>query len=262
MTRPTAAIRPVSGFGLTLALLASVLLAAPDPAAAFDEMSIRPADEAPVELLRPAPGEVLTGGRETTFEWRARRDLAAEGIFEWEAFLSFDGGRTWPVRATPHLDTSIAAFSSTLPMVASDDVRIMLRFGDERREVGYVLPLVLRSVAGPGARTGPWSTEPTLELGEAAHPGVPGVVFWVEGARDGRRIVTRGSALRPLTASRPGSAGGPWCPVLAPTHQREIDLAVGVVNRCRSERRDPAPPIRRTALHALPLLLLVCRRNE
>ncbi len=242
--------------------MACLALAAAAPAGAIDDISIRPAAEAPVELLRPAPGEALVSGRESTIEWRARRDLSADGVFEWEAFLSYDGGRTWPVRATPHLDVSVSSFSFTIAMVPSDDVRIMLRFGDERREVGYVLPTVYRSVVPAGMLIRPWGPEPTLAVGETARPGVPGVVVWVDGARNGRRVVTRTTAWRPATASRPGSTGAPQWPFLAPPQPRALELADGYEAWDPTIRSGRAGVPLRSARLALPILLLLCRRNE
>jgi hypothetical protein len=243
-------------------LLAAAVVAAPASADADLDISIRPADEAPVELLRPADHEVLEGGRESTVAWRALRDLASEGIHEWEAFLSFDGGHTWPVRVTPHLDIGLSSFRFVVPAIPSDDVRLMLRFGDERRELGYILPVVLRSVLPRNGWLPTPLPAPSFGRGEAARPGVPGVVLWVEAGRNGRR-----AEVRAATWDRPGLRrarvarlplwllpAAPWTPVpgcAAPEHSAHPSSAVG---RLRS-------PIGR-ALWSFPLLLLLCRQNE
>jgi len=244
------------------AWLGCAVLGVATPASAFDDISIRPAAEAPVELLRPAPGEALASNRPSTIEWRARRDLAAEGLSEWEAFLSFDGGRTWPVRATPHLDITVSRFSFVIPMVPSDDVRIMLRFGDERREVGYVLPTVHRSVGARSALMRQGTSEPTLEVGEIARPGVRGVVLWVDGARDGRRLVTRSSALRPGAASRAASGGRSQWPFVTPPRPHALRVAVRTETWSFAAPPGPAGTELPTSRSAFPLLLLLCRRNE
>jgi hypothetical protein len=138
-----------------LLLVAVAVLALPAAAAAGPDIAVRPAHELPVELIRPMPGEVLVGGREATVEWRPLRELETLGIDEWEAFLSFDGGRHWPVRVTPHLDIELSSFRFVVPDIPSDEVRLMLRFGDERRETGYILPMTLRSVVYLGCWTPP-----------------------------------------------------------------------------------------------------------
>jgi hypothetical protein len=253
--RAVDALRPVAVVAAALAVLAT-------PAAAEMEISIRPADEAPVELLRPAADEVLVSGRSSTVAWRPLVDLAALGLSEWEAFLSFDGGRSWPVRVTPHLDIDRSLFSFAIPLVPSDDVRLMLRFGDERREVGYILPRVLRSVAPVGGCLPMPGPLPVDGRGEAARPGDPGVELWVEGGGDGRACETRAASCRLPEARRPGGDDGVARPALLPSDRQAPDGAL------RSGRatsfgvgRPSTSPIGRT-LRCLPLLLLLCRRNE
>ena len=56
-------------------LVAVALLALPAMAAADLDVTVRPAHELPVELIRPMPGEVLVGGREATVAWRPLREL-------------------------------------------------------------------------------------------------------------------------------------------------------------------------------------------
>ena len=196
------------------ALAALLALALASPALADPHLSIRPASEIPVELLRPAAGEVLEAGREATVAWRTTRDLAAEGIEEWEAFLSFDGGRRWPVRITPHLDIELSSFRFVVPPVASGRARLMLRFGDEESEVGYVLPLELRTVV-PATAWAP-APAPSWRRGERARADAPGVVLWVEGRRDGRDFETRAAIWSPpgLRALRTPGVG--LRPLLAP----------------------------------------------
>ena len=94
-------------------LMAIAVLALPAVAAAGPDINVRPAHELPVELIRPMVGEVLVGGRQATVAWRPLRELEQLGIDEWEAFLSFDGGRHWPVRITPHLDIGAVELSAS-----------------------------------------------------------------------------------------------------------------------------------------------------
>lgn len=139
----------------------------------------------PIEVVSPRAGQVLRAGGEVVLQWRdvgtPRSDFE-----EWEVFLSLDGGSYWALRLTPHLDREVSRFRTTLPPIASRHARFLYRFGDEREEVEVELP-------------GEWTVEPALlpaatgsrhfvaRSGEAARPGEPGVVEWIEGPRDGRR---------------------------------------------------------------------------
>lgn len=242
-------------------LVVAALLALPAVAAAELDVTIRPAHELPVELIRPMPGEVLVGGREATVAWRPLRELADLGIDEWEAFLSFDGGRHWPVRITPHLDIELSTFRFVVPHIPSDDVRLMLRFGDERRETGYILPMTLRSVVIQGS----WTPPPTAagSPGEAARPGVPGVVLWVEGDRAGRELSVRTAGWTPRSLRTNAEASLALWTVLAPPERRLSQWAID-----RAHESVLPPPARRipssagAPVRALFLLLLLCRRNE
>lgn len=180
-----------SGFGL-LALVAVCWVHPAGVGATEPDVVLRPADELPVRVLQPECGAVLEAGRSAVLIWRPLRSLEAEGIHEWEAFLSLDGGRNWTARVTPHLEADISSFRFTVPPVPSDDVRLMLRFGDERQEVGYVLPMRLRTVTAPGPA--PRVPAPALRLGEPARNGDPGVTLWLDGDREGRRLVLRSAA--------------------------------------------------------------------
>jgi hypothetical protein len=242
-------------------LVAVAVFALPAIAAAELDVTVRPAPELPVELIRPKPGEVLVAGREATVAWRPLRGLSADGLDEWEAFLSYDGGRHWPVRITPHLDIELSTFDFVVPNIPSSDVRLMLRFGDERRETGYILPVTLRSVVLQGS----WTLPPTPAgaPGEAARPGIPGVVLWVEGDRAGRQLSVRtaGWTTRSLRANAE-ACFGLWT-LLAPPERR---LALWASDR--DQGGGPTPPARRIApfadapVRAVLLLLLLCRRNE
>ena len=242
-------------------MVAVTVLALPAAAAADLDVTVRPALELPVELVRPMPGEVLVGGRQATIEWRPLRELSADGFDEWEAFLSFDGGRHWPVRITPHLDIELSTVRFVVPQIPSDDVRLMLRFGDERRETGYVLPMTWQSIVFQGFWTPP--PTPAGAPGEAAQPGVPGVVLWVEGDRAGRELSVRtaGWTTRSLRANAELLVVA-W-PFLAPPERRLLQWAID-----RAQESVQPPPTRRTSspafvpVRAILLLLLLCRRNE
>lgn len=130
-----------------------------------------------VRLLAPANGARLEGGAPATIEWQTTQ-LPAH-VVEWEAFLSVDGGRYYGVRVTPHLDATLQRFAFTVPNIASNDARILLRFGDEHREEELELPLrfSIRATATPPPRT-----RSVDEAGER------GAAFWVTGTRDGSQL--------------------------------------------------------------------------
>jgi hypothetical protein len=144
-------------------------------------------------LVAPAAGTELTAGSLAVVEWEAA--ALPEHTEEWEAFLSVDGGRTYPLRVTPHLDIDIRRFSFRVPDVPTREARLMLRFGDERREVGVETPQRFSIVPGPRF----WAPPPrrVLSPGEAARAGERGVALWVEGSRDGaglRDVVSTGDS--------------------------------------------------------------------
>lgn len=145
-------------------------------------------------LVAPAAGAELAGGSLAVVEWE--EEALPEHTVEWEAFLSVDGGRTYPLRVTPHLDIEIHRFSFRVPDVPTREARLMLRFGDERREVGVETPQRFSIVPGPRL----WAPPPrrVLASGEAARAGERGVALWVEGSRDGaglREVVSTGEPL-------------------------------------------------------------------
>jgi len=177
----------------------------------------RPAFAASAPLLTaPRAGAELTAGALAAVAWEDPPPDAEE----WEAFLSLDGGRTYPVRITPHLDLSIRRFTFQVPAFPTRDARILLRFGDERREVEVETPQ--RFAILPGAFQAeetlwPPSLRKALSPGEKARPRDSGVVVWMEGARDGsglREVVaeTETCFLHSVEPSRL-----PWIPLLWPS---------------------------------------------
>lgn len=213
-----------------------------------------------VEVLRPAPGEVLIAGGEAVVAWRSRGALDPR-IEEWEAFLSFNGGDYFAVRITPHLDLSHQRFVFQVPDVPTDDARILLRFGDERREVEVEVPhgFVIRPASSAVVEHG--RIVHGRARGEAARPGEPGVVAWVEGTRDGTDLeyVT-------VAPSEPGAV-----PVMAPGRNEQLAaladrLAEGVLQRqpaaLTAPRSSPPSRARDSNLSPTSILLLNCRQNE
>lgn len=244
-----------------LLLTAAAFMVPALPATAVT-IAVRPAAESPVELLRPTPGEVLAGGHEAVVAWRALNDLSAAGIEEWEAFLSLDGGRQWPIRITPHLDAELSSFRFQVPRLPSDDVRLMLRFGDERHEVGYVLPLTLRLVIAEDEPVPLLTPAPAFGRGEAAQPQIPGVVLWVDGGREGQQLKLRTATWQPPGLRAANAGRLPQWLVLAPprTHTPRCAPPIPHAGTARPSGRATTPV--GWVLACFPLLLLQCRRDE
>jgi hypothetical protein len=141
-------------------------------------------------LQAPREGQVLRGGTTATVAWSAPGLPAfAE---EWEAFLSADGGGFYGYRITPHLDLEQRRFTFEVPNVETDRARILIRAGDEHHEVEIELPVTF-SIRQDRLRTlasGP-SEVVEAERGEAARPGQPGVLEWIDGDRDGEHLKAR-----------------------------------------------------------------------
>jgi hypothetical protein len=153
------------------------------------------AQAAPVLLTAPRDHQTLVPGSSVVVAWSevgsGLRGLGARAE-EWEAFLSVDGGRTYTVRITPHLDVSLTTFGFVVPQLTSDDVRILLRFGDETHETEIEMPQRF-SIAVPGRlAVVEWQAAlPASGRGEPARPGEPGVAIWVEGGRNGDALSLR-----------------------------------------------------------------------
>jgi hypothetical protein len=142
------------------------------------------AQDVPVRLVEPADGGVLTGGSTAVIRWLGTPGNHRD-IEEWEAFLSVDGGRYYSARITPHLDVAIHEFRWTVPNVASHNVRILLRFGNEKDEHVTELPVALTIEPSPTRMPVP---DRVSTPGESARPGEPGVVQWADGDRSGMNV--------------------------------------------------------------------------
>lgn len=158
----------------------------------------------PVRLVAPRMGAALTAGSTVEIEWAPVAGFAGlPKSEEWEAFLSVDGGATYPVRITPHLDSDLRRFRFQVPPLPTADARILLRFGDERRETAVELPerfAITAPVAVPEMFP---RARLVFAAGEPALPGHAGVVAWVEGSR-------RGGGLRQVVAAEmPGLQARP-----------------------------------------------------
>src|SRR5262245_62279196 len=148
-------------------------------AVAFAAAGLAWAEDAPLRLVAPQAGATLAGGATAELAWEPLEPFPE--IEEWEAFLSLDGGKTYPVRITPHLDQNLRRIDWQVPPTPTPDARILLRIGDERRETAVELPQRFSIVASPAAHR---EAAAAFELarrsslaGEPALPGHAGVVL-------------------------------------------------------------------------------------
>jgi hypothetical protein len=141
-------------------------------------------------------GQRLHGGDTATIRWDAV-SLPAK-VEEWEAFLSFDGGRSYALRITPHLGISVREFAWSVPNVDTSSAKILLRFGNERDESAIELPArftIEHRIGFPPLWSGAHVGD---HRGEAARDGDDGVFGWVCGDRSGRdahAVVTRDASM-------------------------------------------------------------------
>ncbi len=116
---------------------------------------------------------MLRGGTRATVWWSA--ESLPPFVEEWEAFLSVDGGKFYAYRITPHLEADLRQFTFEVPNVETDQARILIRAGDERRE--------------------------------PARAGGRGGVEWIDGDRDGSHLTPHSARHRPLTVHAMPAAG-------------------------------------------------------
>jgi hypothetical protein len=239
--------RSVKRFPAALPLLVAALFS---PALCQARPVVRPAPEGAIRW-RLAEGAVEAGG---TLEvgWESR--VLSPEAREWELFLSLDGGRSYPLRLTPHLSAASRSTVVRLPPVESPDARLLLRVGDERLEWAAEAPLPLILV-----RSGRTSSEPPIPVfgrGETALDGTSETVEWEDSA--GRRRVSMPGG----SVSREDRVGGETREDAAEPPPAAAELpgpraggkAVSEVERSREASRSPD-------FSALPPLLATCRRN-
>lgn len=227
----------------------------------------RPASAATVEiteaplarLLAPAHGEELTAGTDAVVDWEGL--ALPPHVVEWEAFLSVDGGKTWPLRITPHLDIAIRRFTFRVPDLPTREARLMLRFGDERREVGVETPV--QFAIRPGRSAGMLPPRRAFSRGERPREGQLGVAYWVEGSRQGGHLRAVVALTPPDSVSGVRPVRVPWLPLVYPASGRYDLPPPG------AEDVDPGAGLCAVALDPSPLLpvpvdvrLLTHRFNE
>jgi hypothetical protein len=158
----------------------------------------------PLRLIAPSATIPMVAGETAELEWGPLASfIDLPHVQEWEAFLSLDDGATYSIRITPHLDRDLRRISWQVPEFPSRAARLLLRFGDERRETSIEMPhrfVILPGVDGASRIAATRSlTAPSYGVGEPARPGEPGVVLWVEGSRRGGDLVRVESAVPDAT---------------------------------------------------------------
>jgi hypothetical protein len=221
------------------------------------------ASEGPLraQLVSPAPAATLTAGSTATITWDAA-DIPGN-FDEWEAFLSLDSGRTYPLRITPHLDLAIRTFTWTVPNLPGSEGSILLRFGDEREEQRVAYRERFR-ITGSLSVARPWSASVRAGThGEAAVPDDEGVVAWVDGPRNGSSITQVAvqdealSAKPELVASAPGATD-----LLTGTSPRSDRDAVRSSARCELIPRVSIQRVSQSRqIRPADILLITRRRN-
>jgi hypothetical protein len=179
-----------------------------------------------VHLTEPREHVDLIAGSTVSIAWEARNQPG--DVEEWEAFLSINGGRTYPIRLTPHLDVTIRRFTWTVPTLPGTEASLLLRFGDEHHERRFAfparmrikgaIPLDLFRYEASGAAVHLSSREED-DHGER-------LAEWMEGSRDG-------SHLQRTFACEPSLVGdyqlaAPWdqdCPSAVSSQSKRLDPA-------------------------------------
>ncbi|HET7451531.1 MAG TPA: hypothetical protein VFL12_02225 [Thermoanaerobaculia bacterium] len=150
-------------------------------------------------LVSPATETVVHPGERVEIAV-ADAPLGAE---EWEAFLSLDGGVTYPLRATPHLPAGEPSFAWTVPALAPGRVRVKVRFGVAGTEHEFFLAETFSIGTGD---SGTLVAPDPRAIGAGPAAGEGDTVAWVDRSNGGTRLVVpvpeRGLAPTPSLAAR------------------------------------------------------------
>jgi hypothetical protein len=106
-------------------------------------LSGSPALLASTPFAAPSAGESLSPGSVVELRWTSPcDDLRRRNLDEAELVLSLDGGRTFPVRVTPELNSCATRFVWTVPALPAAHARLALRAGAEERDASEALVAV------------------------------------------------------------------------------------------------------------------------
>ena len=218
-----------------------------------------------VRITTPLDGADLPTGSLAALEWEPLAPFDQLEAVEWEAFLSVDGGAHYSLRITPHLDSDLRRILWQVPATPTRDARLLLRFGDEKDEVGYEVPLRF-AISGPAALPSAGAITALSTPGEPARPGDSGVAIWVEGSRRGGSIRQVSAALPP--GLHPGGRPAELVPgeavIVASDPDPDPGPALSALQlRSPPNRQDePVRAVRPMRQAGVPILLLTGRQNE
>ena len=82
-------------------------------------------------LISPSLGQVLHPGEQITVEWQSTLPKTGAGGCEMELFLSVDGGRTFTMCITPHINPHTTSFNWTVPNLPTNAAVLEICFGCE-----------------------------------------------------------------------------------------------------------------------------------
>jgi hypothetical protein len=189
--------------------------------------------EAAPRLSSPPPGSVVSGSDVVTISV----SHPPAGASEWEAFVSLDGGRSYPLRVTPHLPIGELSFPWTVPALPSADVRVKARFGGRGGEEEFVFAETF-SIA-PGRARGAISAD-SGSLGLFPAAGEEGTVAWIDRDTRGIRLVVPVS----LPGVEPASRWRAFAAASLPSPRRRDIFTPPAVPRVGppAEKRPPLPP--------------------
>lgn len=83
------------------------------------------------QLISPTAGQVLNPGQQVKVEWNATIPKTNAGGCEMEIFLSLDGGKSFPLCLTPHVDPKMRYFYWNVPNTPTNAAVLDIRYGCE-----------------------------------------------------------------------------------------------------------------------------------
>jgi hypothetical protein len=204
--------------------------------------------------------DVLRPGDELRLDWSFQPDAPEmEGVFEWEAYLSIDGGKSYLVRLTPDMGLDVRTVLWRVPDLQAPEVVLFLHVGGRGFEKIFELPrrFAIGGDLSPARYLAPRSLEETEQELSPYRPVLDGAVAF-----------QAASALRAPGAGQDGPRfEGPGAPALLANLKPERDpspestIAHGHAWR-ENERRLAAARSRTKAPTVRHLLKLHSRLNE